>query len=89
MPLLLPCIWQSKLSTSSHFNSQRYLPFPYPLVGVFWIVPRFLRDFVYDVFAKNRYKWFGIYETCVLYKGKEDVLQRFIDKDEIDMKAKE
>lgn len=29
-------------------------------------VPRFIRDFVYDVIAANRYKWFGRSDECVL-----------------------
>jgi predicted DCC family thiol-disulfide oxidoreductase YuxK len=30
----------------------------------FIIVPKFIRDFVYDVIAKNRYRWFGKKEAC-------------------------
>ena len=30
----------------------------------FIIIPKFIRDFVYDVIAKNRYKWFGKKEAC-------------------------
>ncbi len=32
----------------------------YPLL----IVPRFLRDFAYTLFAKNRYRWFGKMDQC-------------------------
>ena len=32
----------------------------------FWIFPRFIRDVVYNVIAKNRYKWFGKKETCMI-----------------------
>ncbi len=28
------------------------------------IVPRFIRDGIYNVIAKNRYKWFGKKEAC-------------------------
>lgn len=28
------------------------------------LIPRPLRDLVYDFVAKNRYRWFGKYETC-------------------------
>lgn len=34
--------------------------------SVFKIVPRFLRDFIYDVIARHRYPWFGKRETCRL-----------------------
>jgi predicted DCC family thiol-disulfide oxidoreductase YuxK len=33
---------------------------------VLFIVPRPLRDFVYDWIARNRYRWFGKHETCRL-----------------------
>lgn len=36
----------------------------WPLMGVFIIVPPFLRNVVYDLIAKNRYRWFGRKETC-------------------------
>ncbi|KAA1246391.1 thiol-disulfide oxidoreductase DCC family protein [Aquimarina sp. RZ0] len=38
----------------------------YPLFSVFLFFPKFLRDFVYDIIAKNRYKWFGKRESCVI-----------------------
>ena len=36
----------------------------WPALFGFTIIPRFLRDAVYDVIAKNRYKWFGKMKTC-------------------------
>lgn len=35
------------------------LGFPYASLGIFYIVPRFIRDAVYEFIATNRYKWFG------------------------------
>ena len=40
------------------------LGFPYSLLYVFKLIPRFLRNYVYDIVAKNRYQWFGEKETC-------------------------
>lgn len=34
------------------------------LLQFFWIVPKFIRDFVYGFIAKNRYKWFGKKDNC-------------------------
>lgn len=31
----------------------------WPLTFAFWIVPVFIRDFVYDFIAARRYRWFG------------------------------
>lgn len=36
------------------------------LLYAFIIVPTFIRNFVYDIVAKNRYKWFGQKETCII-----------------------
>ena len=36
------------------------------LSRVFWIVPAFLRDMIYDLVAANRYRLFGRRETCRL-----------------------
>ena len=33
---------------------------------VFIIVPKFIRDAVYNIIAKNRYKWFGKKQVCWL-----------------------
>lgn len=31
-----------------------------------WIVPRFLRDVFYEFIARNRYKWFGKNDSCIM-----------------------
>ncbi len=36
----------------------------WPLLYAFIIVPRFIRDAVYNLIAKNRYKWFGKKTEC-------------------------
>lgn len=36
------------------------------LSRVFWIFPVSLRDAVYDLIAKNRYRWFGKKESCMM-----------------------
>ena len=39
----------------------------WPLLGLFRLVPRALRDLVYDFVARNRYRWFGKQdENCPL-----------------------
>lgn len=44
----------------------RRLPFPWPLCAVFLLVPKVLRDLVYRVIARNRYRWFGKNESCMV-----------------------
>lgn len=35
-------------------------------LGILWVIPRPLRDLLYNAVANNRYKWFGKKETCRL-----------------------
>ncbi|WP_414684508.1 thiol-disulfide oxidoreductase DCC family protein [Microbulbifer sp.] len=44
----------------------RALPFPWPMLSVFVLVPRKLRDWMYDQIALNRYHFFGKYDHCLL-----------------------
>jgi len=39
---------------------------PWPMLGVFRILPRFFRDWIYDLISKNRYKMFGKRESCMI-----------------------
>ena len=36
----------------------------YKLAALLFIFPKSLRDFVYKIIAKNRYKWFGKHNIC-------------------------
>lgn len=40
------------------------LGFPYNLLYPFLLIPPFIRNSVYDIIAKYRYKWFGRKKTC-------------------------
>jgi predicted DCC family thiol-disulfide oxidoreductase YuxK len=44
---------------------------------VFNLVPSPIRNFFYDSFARNRYKWFGKRESCML--PSREVRTRFVD----------
>ena len=45
-----------------HMWSQ--LGWPWRMGAVFRLVPRFVRDPIYKMIARNRYKWFGKREEC-------------------------
>jgi len=55
----------------------RKLSFPWPLLYAFVVVPRPLRDLIYDWVARHRYGWFGKRETCWL--PTPELRGRFID----------
>ncbi len=48
----------------------------WPLCYGFIIVPKFIRDGIYNWIAKNRYKWFGKKETCMI--PTQEVKTRFL-----------
>ena len=54
----------------------RYLKGLWPLCYGFIIVPAFIRNAVYDLIARNRYKWFGQKEECMV--PTPDVRARFL-----------
>ena len=35
-----------------------------PVLSIFLIVPKFIRDWFYNIIAKNRYQWWGKEESC-------------------------
>ena len=42
----------------------------------FRFVPRPVRNWVYVVFARNRYRWFGRYEQCMVPSA--EISERFV-----------
>ena len=54
-----------------------YLPWYWKWTQLFWIFPKFIRDWVYDIIAKNRYKWFGKREECMVPSS--ELKERFLE----------
>ncbi|HLK30518.1 MAG TPA: thiol-disulfide oxidoreductase DCC family protein [Puia sp.] len=50
--------------SSGALRMMKYLGGGWKLLYAFIIVPKFIRDAVYNFIAKNRYKWFGKKEEC-------------------------
>jgi predicted DCC family thiol-disulfide oxidoreductase YuxK len=44
----------------------RHLRFPWPVLYGLVIVPRPVRDAIYDAIARRRYRWFGRREACMV-----------------------
>lgn len=55
----------------------RQLGSGWQLFYIFKIIPRFLRDGIYNWVARNRYRWFGKKEACMI--PTPEVKQRFLD----------
>ncbi|WP_411767636.1 thiol-disulfide oxidoreductase DCC family protein [Winogradskyella sp. A3E31] len=55
-----------KTKSSAALHVAKKLKFPLNLSAVFFIIPRFIRNWVYDFVAENRYKWYGKKEQCMI-----------------------
>jgi len=53
-----------KSSAALHISKQ--LSGGYPLLFGFMIIPTFIRNWVYDFVARNRYQWYGKRESCMV-----------------------
>ena len=42
------------------------LGFPRNLLTIFFVVPTFIRNWIYDYIAKNRYNWYGKRSECMI-----------------------
>ena len=54
-----------------------YLGGPWKLLLAARVIPAPVRDFLYDLFARYRYKFFGKYDSCML--PPPEVRSRFLD----------
>ncbi|MFT4612307.1 MAG: putative DCC family thiol-disulfide oxidoreductase YuxK [Glaciecola sp.] len=54
------------------------LSFPRNLISIFFIIPTFIRNWVYDYIAKNRYKWYGKKEACMI--PTPELKSKFLEK---------
>jgi predicted DCC family thiol-disulfide oxidoreductase YuxK len=55
----------------------KYLKGLWPLLYGLIVVPKFIRDGIYNWVAKNRYKWFGKKEACMV--PTTDMRSRFLN----------
>ena len=54
------------VKSSAALTIAKYLSGGYPLLYGFMIFPAFIRNFFYDIIARNRYKWFGKKDSCMI-----------------------
>ncbi len=57
---------QAWLKSEGSIRIFERLGFPWSLVSVARLLPRPVRDWLYEFVARNRLRWFGVRETCYL-----------------------
>ncbi|MDT0558821.1 DCC1-like thiol-disulfide oxidoreductase family protein [Ichthyenterobacterium sp. W332] len=55
-----------KIKSSAAIAIVSKLGFPRNLIVIFRILPTFIRNWFYDFIAKNRYKWYGKKDACMI-----------------------
>jgi len=55
-----------KSKSSAALGIASKLGFPRNVLSIFFIIPPVIRNFFYDYIAKNRYKWYGKKEACMI-----------------------
>ena len=64
------------LKSSTGLHILYHLGGIYSLAFIFILVPEYIRDFYYDIIARNRYKWWGKRNECRI--PAEDEKERFL-----------
>ena len=64
------------LKSSAALHIVKRLNGAWPILFVFLIIPGFLRDRVYEFIGRNRYRWFGKKNSCLV--PSPDVRERFL-----------
>lgn len=54
------------IKSSAALRIAKRLSGGYPLLYSLIVLPKFIRNSVYEYVAKNRYKWFGKKESCMI-----------------------
>ncbi len=57
---------KSYIKSAAVLRITKHLNGLYPLLYLLIIIPPFIRDGVYDFISRNRYKWFGKKESCMI-----------------------
>lgn len=65
------------VKTTAALRVARKLNGGWPLMYAFIIVPPFIRNVVYNIIAKNRYRWWGKRESCMV--PTPDIRKKFLD----------
>ncbi|HNY55809.1 MAG TPA: thiol-disulfide oxidoreductase DCC family protein [Chitinophagales bacterium] len=63
--------------SAAAFKIVRYFGGFWRILNVFPILPLFVTDFGYDIIAKNRYRWFGKKDSCMI--PSPEIRSRFLD----------
>ena len=65
------------LRSTAALNIAKQLRFPINSLIIFMAVPNFIRNWIYDLIARNRYKWYGKMDDCMI--PTEELRKKFLE----------
>lgn len=65
------------LRSTAALKVMGHLPWYWKWTQVFWVIPQFVRDALYNFIARRRYKWFGKRDVCMI--PSPEVRNRFLN----------
>ncbi len=68
---------QAYIRSDAALEIAKDLDWPWPALRVLRIIPRFFRNQLYELVARNRYRWFGKKTYCMI--PTDDLKSRFIE----------
>ncbi|MGG3916121.1 thiol-disulfide oxidoreductase DCC family protein [Rossellomorea vietnamensis] len=68
---------QASVESSAALKVCSQLKWPWKIFALFLVIPKPLRDSIYRIIARNRYKWFGKQESCMI--PSKEIRERFIE----------
>ena len=54
------------IKSTAALNIAKHLRFPVNALIIFILIPNVIRNWIYDLIARNRYKWFGRMDDCMI-----------------------
>ncbi|MBG9721774.1 thiol-disulfide oxidoreductase [Bacillus mycoides] len=68
---------KSYIKSDAIINICKRLSGPWKMMIIFLVIPRSIRNLLYEKFAERRYKWFGKQTICLL--PPPEIRKRFLD----------
>ena len=76
LPMVLLYHGRSYIKSSAAIRVSMMMDMPWPLMGIFYIVPSFIRHRIYDWIGRRRYQWYGKRDYCWI--PDENIKSRFL-----------
>ena len=67
---------KSYIKSSAAIRVSMMMDMPWPLMGIFYIVPSIIRHQIYDWIGRRRYQWYGKRDYCWI--PDENIKSRFL-----------